>query len=575
MALTHTSVDPAPRAAWDADPQLASWWPIRRLKFVGLCVRRIPSYDQNVVPSRPAIALLALAAILSVADVAPGTTARTGGTLRIAAPLDLRSYDPALARPLAYPVWYATCATLMAFDDAPAPQGFHVRPEAAAGPPQISQEGRTYVFTVRQGLRFSDGSSLTAANFAVALRRVLNPAMQSDAAFLFSDVEGVRASGRHLRIRLRTPSGDLLTRLALSFACPVPLDFPVDPGGVDLQVASGPYKIATHIPDKLLVLVRNPYYRGTRPQRLDRVVVSFGGDLDSDIRAVENGQADVLGIEIPRDVRDVLAQRYGVNKGQFFRLLGTYTGTLVLNTSRPLFRNNVALRKAVNFAVDRADVIRHAGASALWFRATDQIVPSWIPGWRDYHIYPLGGPDLGRARKLAAGNLRGGKAVLYAGIGPGSLDQANVIVRDLGQIGLDVSVKPMSPEVIDAKAGVPGEPYDMLLLDFPPGFPELYFDPAMMLVRLLDGANARGSVGNTNFAYFDNPTYSRRLEAANRLIGAERFRAFSRLDAEIMRKQAPWAPLFEGANTVFVSKRVGCLKLHPEFRIDFAAMCVH
>jgi len=340
------------------------------------------------------------------------------------------------------------------------------------------------------------------------------------------------------------------------------------------MVGSGPYYIARHVPNKLLVLGRNRYYRGARPHRVDRVVASIGGDLDDDIRAVENGDADVLGIEIPRDVRDDLAQRYGVNKGQFFRVRGTYTGALVLNTSRPLFQNNVGLRKAVNLAVDRAEIVRQAGASSLWFTATDQIVPRRIPGWRDYHIYPLNGPDLVRARKLATGNLRGGKAVLYTATGPGVLDQANVIVQDLRAIGLDVSVKAMAVEVINAKAGIPGEPYDMILADFPPGFPQSYPDPAMMLVRLLGGANARKPSGNTNFAYFDDPTYNRRLAAANRLVGPERFRAFSRLDAEIMRKQAPWAPLFEGANTLLLSKRVGCLKLHPVFVRDLAAMCV-
>jgi ABC-type transport system substrate-binding protein len=114
----------------------------------------------------------------------------------------------------------------------------------------------------------------------------------------------------------------------------------------------------------------------------------------------------------------------------------------------------------------------------------------------------------------------------------------------------------------------------MILAGFPPGFPEMYPDPAMMLVRLLAGANARGTSGNTNFAYFDNPSYNRRLAAADALTGPARFRAFSRLDAAIMRNQAPWAPLFEGADTLLLSKRVGCLRLHPVFIRDFAAMCV-
>jgi ABC-type transport system substrate-binding protein len=114
----------------------------------------------------------------------------------------------------------------------------------------------------------------------------------------------------------------------------------------------------------------------------------------------------------------------------------------------------------------------------------------------------------------------------------------------------------------------------MILAGFPPGFPVSYADPSMMLVRLLAGANGRGTSRNTNFAYFDDPTYNRRLAAANHLMGAARYRAFSKLDADIMRNQAPWAPIFEGTNTLLVSKRVGCLKVHPVFIRDFAAMCV-
>jgi peptide/nickel transport system substrate-binding protein len=249
----------------------------------------------------------------------------TGGTLRVVTPVYPATLDPALTGPIAYPLWFATCATLTAIADTPGATLSQLRPEAAAGPPQISPDRRTYVFTVRKGLRFSDGTPLTARNFAVALGRVLNPAMQSDAAFLYADVKRVKASGRRLRIDLKAPSGDLATRLAWPFACPVPLGFPVDLSGVDLMVGSGPYFIARYVPNKLVVLARNRYYRGARPHHADRIVVSVGGDLDDDIRAVERGAADVLGIEIPRDVRIVLERRYGVDKRQFFRRRGTYT----------------------------------------------------------------------------------------------------------------------------------------------------------------------------------------------------------------------------------------------------------
>jgi peptide/nickel transport system substrate-binding protein len=344
------------------------------------------------------------------------------------------------------------------------------------------------------------------------------------------------------------------------------------------MVGSGPYYIARHDPDRSLALARNPYYRGSRPHRVDRIVMTFGGDLDDDIRHVAQGDADVLGIEMPRAVRDQLVPRYGVNRQQLLRKLGFYTGGLVLNTSRPLFHANVALRKAVNEAVDRT-AIERAGGDTRWFTATDQILPRGLPGWTDYKLYPLAHPALGRARALARGHLRGGKAVLYtcggklpfaASTCAGLVDQAAVIVHELKAIGLDVRVKVFDANVLAARAGTPGEPYDMLLADFGPNFA----DPGSMIASLLAGENADRPSGNSNLAYLDVPRVNREIAAADRLTGAARYRAFTRLDAEIMRDDAPWAPLFEGSASLFVSSRVGCLKLQPVFVRDYAAMCV-
>jgi peptide/nickel transport system substrate-binding protein len=312
---------------------------------------------------------------------------------------------------------------------------------------------------------------------------------------------------------------------------------------------------------------------------VDRIVITVGGDLNANIQSVEQGDADVLGIEMPRDVRDLLVPRYGVNKQELFRTLGDYTGALVLNTSRPLFQDNVALRRAVNFALDRAAIGLAGGDWQNWFTATDQIVPRSLPGWTDYDLYPLAHPDVKRARALASGHLRGGKAVLYTCTGKlpyarmtctGLVDQAAVIAQNLKEIGLDVEVKVLDANVLFASAGTPGEPYDMLLADFGWDYP----DPASMIVPYLAGENAAKPSANTNLAYFDVPRYNREIASADRLVGGPRLRAFSRLDAEIMREQAPWAPLFEGSSSLFLSTRVGCLKVQPMFVRDYAAMCL-
>jgi peptide/nickel transport system substrate-binding protein len=535
------------------------------------------------------VVIVAVVVLRSRTDRAPATqassAARGGQTLRFISPLRPArlKLDPAQALLGYQSLYYATCAPLMVFRDAPAPAGFTVRPEAAAGPPQVSRDGRTYVFTVRTGLRFSDGSPIKAGSFARALERVQDRAMRSPGASLYADVIRARASGQRLRIDLRRPSGDLPARLALPYACPVPVDFPVGPAGFPLLVGSGPYYVSRPAPNRL-VLQRNPYYRGTLPHRADRIVATFGGQLDDSVRAVAQGRADVLVGEIPGDVRKVLARRYGVNRRQLFRERGLYTVALAFNTTSRLFRGNVPLRKAVNLAIDRPAAVTHTLGGSLSNMPTDQIMPSGSAGWVDHHLYPLRRPDLARARRLATGHLRGGTAVLYTPAGELDPAMAATIAANLAKIGLKVEIKPLAPAVLLATVGKRGARFDMVLGSWPDELfgpvltdlepPLVYRDPANMLVRYLGGESARKASGNANVAYFDLSKYNRRMATDARLSGPARFRAFSRLDADIMRDQAPWAPILEASTWRFVSRRVGCVHLRPQVGMVWGDLCV-
>ncbi len=166
---------------------------------------------------------------------------------------------------------------------------------------------------------------------------------------------------------------------------------------------------------------------------------------------VERGDADW-----GRTLRDILfdparglAKKYGVNKSRFFVKPGLSFRGYALNTSRPLFRDNPRLRRAVNFAIDRSALEGGGGRGEI----TDQYLPAAMPGFKDAHIYPLRRPDLRRARALARGNTRGGKAVLYTLDFPQTLVYARIVRRNLAKIGLDVQVKGL-PQVSVLLEGV-------------------------------------------------------------------------------------------------------------------------
>src|SRR3954468_8996645 len=156
------------------------------------------------------IALVVLLTALCVAGTATATNKKTGGTLNVDLTTDLDYTDPALSYlSTGWELEYATCLKLMNYPDANGPRASQLIPEAAAGFPKVSNNGKTYDFTVNTGFtKFSNGQPVTAASFKSVFDRLADPKMQSPSGAFMSDivgsakspVSGVRARGNHLII---------------------------------------------------------------------------------------------------------------------------------------------------------------------------------------------------------------------------------------------------------------------------------------------------------------------------------------------------------------------------------------
>jgi ABC-type transport system substrate-binding protein len=522
-----------------------------------------------------------LAAITVSVAAASGTGAhdlKEGGTFRVAT-LSGRvdTIDPALLN--FFPEFYLlapACGTLMAYPDKPLPPaGSRLAPSLAESEPDVSRDGRTYTFTVRKDARFSNGAPVTARAFVHALERIFKPAMKADAADAYLDIVGAQkmfagqattlagavAKGRTLTVRLtrRPTTHDFLDRL--TGLCAVPTNLPADPEGATAPLPSAaPYYVSEYVPGQRLVLERNRFYRGERPHHVARFVADLAADFDPAIDQVESGTLDALASPLGGDRMAKLAQRYGVNKSQFFVKPEGGLRLFDLNTSRPLFRNNVKLRQAVNFAVDRKALVRESGPYAA--TATDQFLTPRTPGYRNAPIYPLEGPDLRKARALAAGHTRSGKAVLYTTDLPGDVAQAQILQRNLSQIGLELEIQQFPVPLFFQRLG-PGEPFDVVRIG-------QFFTPDTVLT-CFDGRTI-GQPSSCNVSYFDSPKYDRLLDRASRLRGEPRYRAYGDLDVQLSRDAAPAIPVaFQNALS-FVSARVGCVVVNPF--LDLTAVCL-
>jgi peptide/nickel transport system substrate-binding protein len=497
--------------------------------------------------------------------------AKRGGTLRInLSETDFEFLDPALAYDSAgWTVLFATNMTLLNYPDKPAPVGNRLTPEAAAAFPSVSRDGKTYTFTVRSGLKFSDGSAVTAASFKRAIERAADPNEGSPAiAFLHTvvgadarnegkagSVSGVKASGQKLTVRLTKADPTFLAQIAMPFFAAVKANMPINPKGENVYPSAGPYHIVSRDVGRQLVLARNPNYKGSRPANADRIVITVLTDQAQSFLQTKAGQVDYDMGGLPPTAHQELFNKYGVNKSRYFVNPGVNVFYVALNTSRPAFQN-VKVRQAVNYAIDRPAMLRVGGLLAG--KRTDQILPPSMRGFRDAKLYPIKGADPTKAKQLAGG-ASSNVTILHT-TSASSVARGQILQFNLKQMGLNPTLKPQPFGVAIKTAGDKKGDFDAFLIGWLADYP----DPFDFINVLMDGNNIQDS-NNSNYAYLNIAKYNKAMNAAARLSGNPRYEAYGKLDVDLMKNAAPWAPMYNGNTREFIGARITNYIYHPVY----------
>src|SRR5579862_4004778 len=319
------------------------------------------------------IAVAAMAA-LTAATASGGVKHRTiSSTLHVTADnTDVDHSDPGLAYGvLSWQVEYETCVPLLGYSDGGG-KGVDssVTPIGAKGMPVIKNGGKTYVFTVKSGFKFSDGAPLTAANYKYAIDRDASTGLLSPVDGFMASVKGwqngtaangvtgVTVKGNKITFNLTKPDGSLLPKLAMPFFCPIEKAPPFFVGGkwVDSEVTGpypspGPYYLAARDVGTDMVLRRNPHYSGPRPHKASTILIDMNTSTPGAYNGVTTGTyaTDLNGNPEPAQ-NYALFKKFGKNKSRFWVHSALITNYLAMNTSRKIFKT-VGVRKSVNFSV--------------------------------------------------------------------------------------------------------------------------------------------------------------------------------------------------------------------------------
>jgi YVTN family beta-propeller protein len=462
--------------------------------------------------------------------------------------------------------------------------------------PRPTDEGRTYAFRLRPGLRYSNGTPVRASDFRYSLERTLT--MNDYWSYPYEGILGVAAcadrapsercdlsrgievddAARTMTIRLAQADPDFLHTLTLPFAALVPSGTPLRAARKHPIAGTGPYRILPPESDDELRYVRNPRFEMWSQDRPDGYPDEIRFHLSDDrpatrLTAVERGQADwasdwgvvsAIGVEGRRRLLTRYADRLHTDPVP-------HTAFMFMNTRVPPF-DDLRVRRALNYATDRRELAELAGGPPL-APLTCQILPPGFPGYRPYCPYTLNpneagtwtAPDLAKARTLIAkSGTEGMRVEVVSYDEPAGVELARYFVSLLRELGYRSSQKVLSSS--SEYWVYVGKPRNRAQLG-PQGWVADFLAPSSFLADLFSCDAFRPGPDNNNFSEFCDPATDARMKEAARIQASDPAAAnalWADVDQDLV-DQAVAVPLSNPRHVAFVSERVGNHQVHMQY----------
>ena len=504
--------------------------------------------------------MLTLALPAMAQDYTPDPNAKPGGSITVTYKDDVATLDPAIGYD-----WQNWSMIKSLFDGMMdyVPGTTTLRPGLAESY-ALSEDGLTYTFRLRPGVKFHNGREMTAEDVKYSLDRVTNPATQSPGAGFFGSIAGYDAAGDAglsgvkvidpltVEITLSRPDATFLHVMALNFASVVPKEA-VDAAGDDFgkqPVGTGAYKLAEWTLGQRLVFEKNADYWRAGVPYLDSVVFEVGQEPVVALLRLQNGEVDVPGAGIPpAKFQEVMADPAQAERvvvgGQL------HTGYITLNVTTPPF-DKVEVRKAVNMAINKDRIVQIINGRAV--PATQPLPPS-MPGYTAGYAGYAYDVEGAKALLAEAGVADGFETDLYVMNTDPNPRIAQAIQQDLAAIGIKANIQSLAQANVIEAGGAGTAPMIWSggmawIADFP--------DPSNFYGPILGCAGA--VEGGWNWSKFCDAALDAKATEADSMADpakvADRMALWSDVYMGVM-EQAPWVPVFNEERYTMKSPRMG------------------
>jgi ABC-type transport system substrate-binding protein len=515
------------------------------------------------------VVLLLGACVLAVEMAAGcGSDSQSGGSasgpIRVTTQQDIPQTDPALAYDtLSWPVVHALFTTLITYDESA--RGFV--PWVATSVPEPQDDGKKYVFTLREGIKFTNGEPVDASAFKYEFERILDPETKSPVAGLYTNIVGATAyqkspehgtlkgvkvlSPTRIEFDLVQPDATFLQTMAIPPASAVPRKA-VEKAGPDFDsnpVGSGPFKVETFQRGSKMVLVKNEdYFDESTAAKSSEIDITIGLDPTTQVQRVQQGSADYA-IDFPSSQYTQLKDNPQYEDYVIEQPINSVLYIYLNMTQKPWI--NPKVREAMQYAIDKDRIVQVLAGRAY---VTNQILPPKMPGY-DESISSSSPYDPNKARALLEeAGYPNGFSIEFWDFNTG--DQAKVdqvIQQNLSDVGIEMDLHSVSfSEWIERTES--GQTQSGMF-----GWSQDYPDPSNFLDVLFNS----DQIPANNASYYSNPMVDKELNHAITMEDqSQRLELYQKIQKQILADD-PIVPLWNEKKTYFRNPDIQGIEFHP------------
>ena len=516
--------------------------------------------------------------------------AHRGGTMKLVAHTAAGTIDPHINYTSQFwQLYQITYDPLLAFQKAPGQEGTVLVPDLAEEIPKPEDDGTKYVFTLREGIQFSNGDELTVKDVVASFQRIFKISGPTSGTF-YNNIVGADAclespadctleggvtgdeEARTITFNLTRPDPEFFYKIAIPHAVILPASTPAEDVGVNPIPGTGAYMFTDYNPNEQLVLERNPHFEqwsvNAQPDGFpDRIEYRFGLTDEGEVTAVQNGQADWMFDQPPSDRLGEIGTNYS---DQVHVNPLTAFWYAPMNTNLAPF-DDIRVRQAVNFAVDRNALVGLFGGQVL-AQPVCQILPPGFPGHEPFCLYTKdpgttwSAPDMEKAKALVEASGTAGQSVTI-------ISEDTAVARDVGtylqsvlsELGYNAKLNAISANIQFTYIQNTNNNVQMSVTQWYQDYPAA----SNFLNVLLSCASFNpGSDSSVNIAGYCNEEMDNRMQETMVQSVTDPDSAnveWAAIDKAMM-EEAPLVPLFTPKNIDFVSERVGNYQFANQFK---------